>query len=154
MILESILGTLIGGGARLGQEWLRQKDADKDRDHEFRMFNLQIEADKLKGKMALEQADMALGTADIQAMIEATKAQAQQTGIKWVDALSATVRPIITYAFMMLYTFAKISSYKAALVAGEVWYEAVQQLWGQQDYAIWSAIIGFWFVDRSLRKAQ
>lgn len=78
----------------------------------------------------------------VQALVEATKAQAKPTGIKWVDALSAMVRPSITLSFFILYACVKVH-----------WiFTGNSQLWTDDDWNIMSAIFMFWFCGRPWEK--
>ncbi len=154
MILESLLGTVLGGAFRLIPEGMKLFERKDERKHEKEMFALQLEADKLRGKIAIEQADAALGGAELQAIIEATKAQAAPTGIKWVDAMSSTVRPVVTYLMMGLYITHKWAVMDAALSAGTPFLTYAAGMWGPEDMALLSSILSFWFVDRSLRKRK
>lgn len=152
MIIESILGTVLGGAFRLIPEGLKLFERKDERKHEKEMFALQLEADKLRGKIDIEKADAALGGAELEALIEATKAQAQPTGIRWVDALSSTVRPIVTYLMLGLYITHKIAVMKVTLAAGTSFLTFAAGMWGPEDMALLSSIMSFWFVDRSLRR--
>lgn len=152
MILESLLGSVLGGAFRLIPEGMKLFERKDERKHEKEMFQLQLEADKARGKIAIEQADAALGGAELQAIIEATKAQAIPTGIKWVDAMSATVRPIVTYLLLGLYMTHKMAVMTVALNNGTDFLTYAAGMWGAEDMALLSSIMSFWFVDRSLRK--
>jgi len=75
-------------------------------------------------------------------------AQAQKSGVAWVDALSTSVRPVITYWFMALYCGAKISGFAAAVNGGAVWSVAFSYAWTPADMALWAGILNFWFLGR------
>jgi hypothetical protein len=100
-MIETLLGILFGGLFRMVPEVLKWLDRKDERKHELSMFDKQLEADKLKGDQTLAQinaqADATIGAAEIQAIIEATKAQAVQTGIRWVDAFNAIIRPLLSH---------------------------------------------------------
>src|SRR5438552_3139076 len=111
VVMFTLLGTLFGGLFRLAPEALRIVDKKNEMAHEVLMFDKQLEADKLRATAVqqLEQTkgDNAINLADAQAMIEAVKAQGTPTGVKWVDAVNATVRPFLTYWWgVFLYTIA------------------------------------------------
>lgn len=157
-MIESLIGSLFGGLFRLAPELIKWADRKDERKHELSMFDKQLDADKLKGDQALllarTQADASIGAAEIQAIIEATKAQATQTGIKFVDAISALMRPVITFWWVIVLYSAALASRFAVLVQqeGATNIEAIIALWGPDEKAIVASIISFWFVDRSLRK--
>jgi hypothetical protein len=156
-MIETLVGTLFGGIFRMAPEILKWMDRKDERAHELSMFDKQLEADKLKGDQAVAQinaqADATIGAAEVQAIIEATKAQATPSGIKWVDAINSLMRPTITFWWVIvLYSTALVAQYVALLGNSTDYLQAILKLWGPDEKAIVASIISFWFVDRSLRK--
>lgn len=156
-MIETLLGTVFGGLFRMAPEVLKWLDRKDERAHELAMFDKQLEADQQRGQIDIDkinaQADASIGAAEVQAIIEATKAQAVQTGIKWVDAINSLMRPTITFWWVIvLYTAALVAQYIAVLDGGTDYLQAILTLWGPDEKAIVASIISFWFVDRSLRK--
>lgn len=156
-MIETLLGTLFGGVFRMAPEILKWMDRKDERAHELAMFDKQLDADKQRGQMAIDQinaqADASIGAAEVQAIIEATKAQAMQTGIKLVDGINSLMRPTITFWWVIvLYTVALVAQYVALVGNSTDYLQAVLKLWGPDEKAIVASIISFWFVDRSLRK--
>ena len=98
-MLESMIGTLLGGAFRLIPELMSWLDKKDERKHELAMFDKQIESDKLKveaqQKLVETEGDIKLEQADIEAIVAATKEQGKLTGIRWVDAFSAMIRPLL-----------------------------------------------------------
>lgn len=157
-MIETLLGGLFGGIFRMLPEFLKWLDRKDERKHELSMFDKQLEADRLKAesgqKLAELEANRAIGVAELQGLIAGVQAQAVQTGIKWVDAASALMRPLITFWWVIvLYSVALTAQYLAIVNTGTPAINAILQLWGVEEKAIVSSIIGFWFVDRSLRKS-
>ncbi len=158
-MIETLIGTLFGGVFRMAPEILKWMDRKDERKHELSMFDRQMAADRLKldasQRLAETQADAAIGAAEIQAMIEATKAQAVQTGIRWVDALSSVMRPLITFWWVIvLYTAALVAQFVQMYDQNVATVDTILRLWGPDERAIVASIIAFWFVDRSLRKPR
>lgn len=156
-MIETLVGTLFGGLFRMAPEILKWMDRKDERKHELSMFDKQLQADTLKGNQALEQinanAAAAMGAGEIQALIEATKAQSVQTGIRWVDGINALMRPLITFWWVVvLYTAALVAQFLFLIDSGETTAQAVIALWGVEEKALVASIVSFWFVDRSLRK--
>lgn len=159
MIFETLIGTLLGGAFRLAPGIMALSDKKNERKHELDMFDKQLEADRLRGQMALDQtkveADLKLAGDEMQAIIEATRAQAVQTGVKWVDAMSSLMRPLITFWWVIvLYTAVMICQFLSLLNHGELPIDAILKIWGPDERAIVASIVSFWFVDRSLRKMR
>lgn len=158
-MLESVIALLgggLGGVLRLIPEGIRYFSEKKDRDHEFRMTELQLKIDTARSEHEIDkvhaQGDAAAQAGEMQAFIEAIKMQGQLTGVKWIDGLNSSVRPVVTYWWLILFTV-----YKAALLVSSYYYfttwdNFIAKLWTAQDAGTLSMILGFWFVDRSIRK--
>ena len=153
--LLSLLGGGLGGLMRYIPELIKIFTTKQDHDHEYRMTQLQLEIDRARAGQAIDlayaQGEVALQTGQMSAYIEAIKSQGQLTGVKWIDGLSASVRPILTYWWMLVYT-----AYKGLLIyaycadwAGVRGFVGV--LWSEWDAGILSMMIGFWFVDRAIK---
>lgn len=152
-MIETLIGTLFGGIFRLFPEVVKFFDRDAERKHELAMFDKQLEADKLKIAAQQQQAESAITLADIAAMLQAAEDQFKTTGIPWVDAVSALMRPLITFWWVIvLYTSVIGAKFYLLMLSGNQVAEAIVTLWGPDEKAIAASIIAFWFVDRSLRK--
>ena len=156
-MIETLIGTLFGGIFRMAPEVLKWLDRKDERKHELSMFDKQLEADKLKGDQALAQinaqADASIGAAEIQAIIEATKAQAVQTGIKWVDAFNAIIRPLLALQWLiLLWPAVVIAGFALAVQTGADPLVALKAAFGVDEKAMAASVASFWLVDRSLRK--
>lgn len=156
-MIETLLGTLFGGLFRMAPEVLKWLDRKDERKHELSMFDKQLEADRLKGDQALAQinaqADASIGSAEIQAIIEATKAQGVQTGIKWVDAFNAIIRPLLALQWLIvLWPAVIIAGFALAVQTGADPLVAVKAAFGVDEKAMAASVASFWLVDRSLRK--
>lgn len=141
----------------MAPEVLKWLDRKGDRAHELAMFDKQLAADKIRAESQLKleqlQSDTTLVNAELAAMIAATNAQAVKSGVKWVDAMSALMRPLITFWWVVvLYTVALSARFWVLVQQGTPNIEAIVLLWGVDEKAIVASIIAFWFVDRSLRK--
>lgn len=93
-------------------------------------------------------ADLAWNTGAIEALKEAVAAQGRPSGVKWADALSTSVRPVITYWFMALYCAAKTAAFVAAVTAGAGLGIAIVNVWTEADQALWAGVLNFWFLGR------
>ena len=157
-MIETLLGGLLGGAFRIVPEVLKFFDAKNDRKHELNMQDKALEFQKLKGDQRIEeigeqgQVDWNVGALD--ALKASIKAQAIQTGIKWVDALSSSVRPVVTYWFMGLFCLAKTAMFAGAINIGVGWIEAVRIIWTDADQALFAGILNFWFLGRVFDKVK
>ena len=164
------LSFALGGVFRLAPELIKLFDAANARKHEREMLDLQIKADELRARAEVQkievQGEIQQQLAEINAMIAALQAQGsmsvQRTGNRYVDGFIAivelvnqSVRPVLTYWYCIFaYGAYKVASYYMILSTGASWTNAVTTLWTPQDHAVMLSIIGFWFVDRALRRQR
>jgi hypothetical protein len=151
-MIETLLGGLLGGVFRLAPEVLKWFDRKSERGHELAMQDKALEFDRLRGAQKMAEigaaADAAWNTGAIEALRDAVRTQGEKTGVRWADALSISVRPVITYWFMGLYCAAKTAAFVGAMTAGAGWSAAVLQAWTEADQALWAGVLNFWFLGR------
>ena len=151
-MIETLLGGLLGGAFRLAPEILKWMDRNGERSHELSMQDKALEFEKLRGAQRMGEigasADAAWNTGAIEALRDAVRGQGEKTGVAWADALSSSVRPMITYWFMALYCAAKTAAFVAAVTAGADWGAAILHAWTEADQALWAGVLNFWFLGR------
>ena len=151
-MIETLLGGLLGGAFRLAPEILKWFDRQGERGHELAMQDKALEFEKIRGASRMGEIGAstyaAWNTGAIGAFEKAVAVQGMQSGVKWADALSTGVRPVITYLFMALYCTAKGTAFFAAINGGAGWVEAVQVAWTGADQALWAGVLNFWCVGR------
>jgi hypothetical protein len=106
-MIETLLGGLLGGAFRLAPEILKWLDRKGERGHELAMQDKALEFEKIRGAQRMAEigasADAAWNVGAVDTLREAVAAQGTRSGVRWADALSVSVRPVITYWFMALY---------------------------------------------------
>lgn len=150
MVLESLLGSVLGGVFRLAPELLKVFDRKNEREHEHRMARLELEVAEKRMEYGLRQGEQALTGQELNAMAEALKEQGQtaRAAGRWVAAISALVRPFITYWVVALWTAAKVCGMILAFEQAADWRQVFIDAWGPEDAGILSMILTFWFVGR------
>lgn len=146
----TLLGGLMGGVFRILPEVLKWLDRKDERKHELDMYEKEYKFAELKGRLELDQAEVALSGRELDAMAEAIREQGQtaRAAGKWVAAISALVRPLVTYWFVCLYSLVKIAHIVNAFTKNADWKEALIQTWSADDMSILMMILTFWFVGR------
>ena len=151
-MIETLLGGLLGGAFRLAPEILKWLDRNGERSHELSMQDKALEFEKLRGAQRMGEigaaANAAWNSGAIEALKEAVAGQGRPSGVKWVDGLSSSVRPVLTYWFMLLYCAAKTAAFVAAVTAGAGWGTAILHAWTEADQALWAGVLNFWFLGR------
>ena len=139
---------------RFAPEVLKFFSSKRDQAHELAMLDREMQFATLRGEQEMRRADAAMSIAELAAMGEALKEQGETArSAGWfVAALSALVRPIVTYWFVILFSTVKIVGMSMAIDAGSDWKEVVLQSWTVEDMSMFSMIISFWFVSRSISK--
>jgi hypothetical protein len=155
-MLETLLGGVFGGVLRLAPELFKLFDKKNERAHELRMLEAEMEFAKIKSEIAMRQADVQLQTAELDAMIAAIQEQSStaKAAGSMVAAISALVRPTVTYMFLGLYAAVKVSAYLIAIEQGGNWKEVLTTMWGSDDLAVFNMIISFWFVGRVYERSR
>jgi len=165
-ILSSIISTVgsatvggLGGGVmRLIPEGIKYFEGRDERKHELDMSRLQLEIDAKRATQQIDivhaQGEAQVQAGEMQAWVEAIKAQAQPTGIKWVDAANAFVRPLLTYWWMALFTLYKSTVLWGAWRAVDSFKDLGPMIWTTDDMVIFSGLLAFWFADRTMHKMR
>lgn len=154
-----IAGIVFGGLSRLGQHWMEMKDKDREREHEAVMFDKQValQAQRFEADRTLRQMDAAAAqdAGELDALVTAMQSQVAEAKAAggWVASLSASVRPIVSYWLLVLYSVAKGSALYLMLDQGADVAVALKGVYTEFDGALLGSVLAFWFADRSLRKA-
>lgn len=157
-MIETLLGGLLGGAFRLAPELLKWIDRKGERGHELAMQNKALEFEKLRGTQKMAEiaasADTAWNVGALEALKESIMAQGRPSGVRWADALSTTVRPVVTYWFMGLFCAVKMATFSAMVHGGADGVSALQMAWTEADQALWAGVLNFWFVGRVFDKGR
>jgi hypothetical protein len=152
-MLESLLGGLLGGIFRIIPEIMKYLDAKNERAHELKMTDMQMQLEKVKGEQrsseitAAEQAAWNTGALDV--LRTSIETQFRPSGVKWVDALSTLIRPLITIQWViLLYPAVIIAGYCIAIQQDVPSLEALVKVFGPDEKALVFAILNFWFIGR------
>ena len=116
-----------------------------DRRHELAILTLQM---KYMSQGHHERLDEIVA-----GEVESLHRSAKSTGIKWIDGLRASVRPILTYLmFLMFMAYLFVGLYSLMIVNGESFIVAYQLVWGAELYSLFTLVITFWFGGRAWDK--
>ena len=151
-----LMGSIFGGLFRLAPEVLKFLDKKNERQHELSMFQLQTDLEKLRGEFKMEEkyVDYSIQQMDtIKAAFQEQAETAKAAG--WfVAAISALVRPGITWALFFMYAAVKAAALVIAFKTGADWTEVISKCWDEDDFGVFTMCITFWFVGRSVEKYQ
>jgi hypothetical protein len=120
------------------------------------MLDKQIALEQTRSAMRQDeirtQGEADMNLAQMNALSEALKGQMQLTNVRWIDAMNYAVRPTITYYIATLYGLAKLAMYMLAVQHGTSGWDAILKLYDDEDRAIFTSLLSFWFVSRVFDK--
>jgi hypothetical protein len=153
-----ILGSVFGGLFRMAPEVLKFFDKKNERQHELLMFTRQCELETLRGQQKLaeigaqREAAIDVGVMDaFQSAIEQQATMVKAAG-GWAASLSASVRPIVTYWVLFVWSFIHVWFAWNAWLAGAPAIEVFKTMMSPDFSALLAGTINFWFLDRTLSK--
>jgi len=155
-MIETLLGGVFGGVLRLAPELFKIFDRANERKHELALLNTEMEFAKVRGEIAMRQTEAVMTMAEMDTMAAAFKEQSEtaKNAGRFVSAVSAMVRPSVTYLFLFLYVAVKIATFMLALEQDGGWKEVLLSIWGSEDLAVFNMIISFWFVGRVYERSR
>ena len=145
----TLLGSLLGFASSAFPEFLKIFQERRDRVHELAILDRQIDMMRQGHHHRVEEIQLQADSQVSQALYQ----HARPTGVSWVDALAGTVRPLITYAFFLLYALVKIAHFVFSLHSDH-WAQAMVQIWHIEDQALFATVMSFWFGQRLLAKTR
>jgi len=154
LLSGGLLGSIFGGLFRLAPEVLKFLDKKNERAHELNMFQLQTDLEKMRGEFRVEEKYVDYSIQQTEAIKAAFQEQAETAkAAGWfVAAISALVRPGITWCLFFMYATVKAAALVMAFQTGAVWTEVVTQVWDEDDFGIFTMVLTFFFVSRPLEK--
>lgn len=154
-----LLGAIFGGLFRLAPEVLKFLDRKNERQHELAMFEQQCQLEAQRGAQKLQeigaQHAMAVDTGVLDALKSAIDQQARMVeaaGRGWVASLSASVRPVVTYWILGLWSFVHVWYAWNAWLAGAAPVEVFRTMMTADFAALVSGTLNYWFLDRTLKQ--
>jgi hypothetical protein len=153
-----LLGSIFGGLFRLAPEVLKFMDRKNERLHELKMFEQQCQLESMRGAQKLQEIGAQHGMAVDVGVLDAFKsALDQQTEMVkaaggWVASLSASVRPIVTYWILGLWSFVHIWFAWNAWLDGAAPITVFKTMMTADFAALVGGTINYWFMDRTLAK--
>ena len=142
----------------MAPEVLKWLDKKNERSHELLMFSRQCELETLRGQQKLAeigaQREAAVDVGVMDAFNNAITQQAEMVKAAggWVASLSASVRPLVTYWVLFVWSFIHVWFAWNAWLAGAPAVEVFKTMMTPDFSALLSGTINYWFLDRTLSK--
>ena len=153
-----LLGSIFGGLFRLAPEVLKFLDRKNERLHELKMFEQQCQLEQMRGAQKLQEIGAQHGMAVDVGVLDAFKsAMDQQTEMVkaaggWVASLSASVRPVVTYWILFIWSFVHIWFAWNAWLQGMPPVVVFKTAMSPDFAALVAGTINYYFMNRTLEK--
>ena len=158
LLSGGIFGSLLGGIFRLAPEVLKFFDKKNERQHELLMFQRQCDLEQIRGQQKLAEIgavrDAAIDVGVMDAFNAAINQQAEMAKAAggWAASLSASVRPVVTYWVIALWSFVHLWYAWNAWTNGAAPKEVFMTMMTADFMALVSGTINYWFLDRTLKQ--
>ena len=124
----------------------------QNKKHELAMLEKQISMQNARAQINLEQMNV---KADIEESKSLYKHASKISDIPWVNALQSSVRPVITYAFFLLFAVVKTSALFVLINHQDMDISnALIEIWDLETQSLFATVMAFWFGQRALMKVR
>ena len=144
----TLLGSVLGCGTSFLPKVIDMFQDRSDKKHELLILELQMKAASQGHSEKLEEINAEADIKEIQSLHRHDKV----TGVKFIDGLRGSVRPVVTYVFLSLFVTVETVALFTLVNQGVHAGEALQIIWSQDINSLWAAILSFWFGSRAIRK--
>lgn len=116
----------------------------------------ELELNKIKMEAAVQNAQIQIAVEDSKA--DVADAQSVRSfdnnvdGGRIINALRASIRPVITYVFFALFIAVKVAAAYVMISTGQSVPEMLKAVWDADTAALFGTIIAFWFGSRVMEK--
>lgn len=144
----TLLGSILGFVGSLVPEIFKYVRDRSDQSHELAILDRQVDMMKLRHAQNLEELQVIGETEAMKVLYK----YPHKMGVAWVDALSGSVRPLITYAFFLLYLGMKVVQICGLWkgLDGGTWDHLLSKIWHEEDQVLFATVVSFWFGQRAL----
>lgn len=145
----ALLSPLIGIFGSLLPNIVRIFERKQEMAHEIELTRIKLDAAKENAKLELDAANV---KADVDEGKSVRDHDSSLDGGKFINTLRASIRPVITYVFFLLFVAVKVAAAYVMLKNGQSVPEMLKAVWDQETMSLFSTIIAFWFGARVLEK--
>ena len=145
----SLLGSLLGFGTSCLPEVLNCFKAGQEHKQKLETMKLQAELMEKRSALKLQELDKQADIAETKGIYEHDRS-IDAGG--FVNALRGSVRPVITYAFFLMFAATEVVIIVKVMETGGDWKDAVELMWTPETQGLFAAIMSFWFGNRAVSK--
>ena len=147
--MMSLLGSLLRFGTSFLPEVLNFFKAGQEHKQKLETMKLQAELMEKRSALKLQELDKQADIAETKGIYEHDRS-IDAGG--FVNALRGSVRPVITYAFFLMFAATEVVIIVKVMETGGDWKDAVELMWTPETQGLFAAIMSFWFGNRAVSK--
>tara|TARA_R110000765_G_scaffold16047_1_gene45594 strand:- start:218 stop:676 length:459 start_codon:yes stop_codon:yes gene_type:complete len=149
----SLLGSLLGFGTSFLPQVMGYFQDKQDKSHELMMLAATTEAQVKVEGVRLQGVKIDASIREIEAL-QKQQSSAIRKGSRWLANLSGSIRPVVTYLFVLEFLIINTSISVLLLNQEGVTIETLQLLLDEEFMALLSTMLSFWFGNRMFGKRK
>ena len=150
----SLLGSLLGFGTSFLPSVLGYFEKKAKFKQELLLLEARAKYAEQMSKYKIQELDAEADIAEAKAIYAHAEQLSKNNSSKFISALQASVRPVITYLLFSVFAFVKVTQVIMAVQGGEDVLQGVVAAWDLETQAMFSAVIAFWFGNRMMKSAK
>jgi hypothetical protein len=150
----SLFGSLLGFGTSFLPTLLGFFEQGQKNRHQLKLLEAQAKHAEVLSQLKLEELDAAADVEESRSIYEHAAELARSNKSSFISALQASVRPVVTYFFFILFATIKGLAVYVAVQEGDDVTQAILNSWDEETKILFSTVISFWFGQRGMRKIR
>ena len=148
-MLLALLSPLLGALVNWVPSVLNMFAKAQDHKHEIALTKLKLDASVQAAQLGIDLEEAKADAVEGQSLRDH---DSKLDGGSFINALRASIRPVITYVFFFLFVIIKISAATVMMYSGDSIPVMLAAVWDQETIALFGAIMGFWFGSRTIER--
>ena len=145
----TIIATAIGFISSAFPDVMKMWSNKQDKKHDIKILEMKMKSMELGHELNMEKAKVKAESEEITSIYNHASLP---SNVGWIEGLRASVRPVVTYAFFLLFAFVKISILIILIKEGASIPQAATYIWDTETAALFAAVMAFWFGHRALQR--
>ena len=150
----SLFGSLLGFGTSFLPTLLGFFEQGQKNRHQLKLLEAQAKHAEVLSQLNIQELDAAADVEESRSIYEHAAELARSNKSSFISALQASVRPVVTYFFFILFATIKGLAVYVAVQEGDDVTQAILNSWDEETKILFSTVISFWFGQRGMRKIR
>ena len=139
----SLFGSLLGFGTSFLPTLLGFFEQGQKNRHQLKLLDAQAKHAEVLSKLKIEELDAQADVSESENLYKHAAEIARSNKSSFISALQASVRPVVTYFFFILFATIKGLAVYVAVQEGEDVSQAILSSWDEETKILFSTVISF-----------